>query len=66
MSELIPAPNKQPPKAIQLGSVSLTVPNLIADEGKPTAKRFIEFFTAHIRNPNRLRASGQGFLRLVR
>ena len=59
MSELIPAPNKQPPKAIQLGSVSLTVPNLIADEGKPTAKRFIEFFTAHIRNPNTRDAYGR-------
>ena len=59
MSELIPAPQKQPPKAIQLGSVSLTVPNLIADEGKPTTKRFIEFFTAHIRNPNTRDAYGR-------
>jgi hypothetical protein len=32
------------------------VPALIADAGEPAAWRYIEFFTANIRNPNTRRA----------
>ena len=35
------------------------VPALIADLGDPGAWRYIEFFTAHIRNPNTRRAYGR-------
>ena len=31
---------------------ALTVPAIITNEGKKTTKRFLEFFTANIRNPN--------------
>ena len=58
MSELIPAPKKAP-KELVLGSVKLALPALIADEGRPTTKRFIEFFTAHIRNANTREAYGR-------
>ena len=58
MAELIPAPQK-PTKSLRLGSVSLSLPTLITDEGKPATKRFIEFFTAHIRNKNTREAYGR-------
>lgn len=35
------------------------VPALVADAGETAAKRFIEFFTAHIRNPNTRAAYGR-------
>jgi len=31
---------------------SLTLPNIVTREGERTTKRFLEFFTANIRNPN--------------
>jgi site-specific recombinase XerD len=34
------------------GEVALTLPPIIADEGRKATKRFLEFFTANIRNPN--------------
>lgn len=49
----------KPPQSLQLGSVELVLPVLITDQGKPTTKRFIEFFTAHIRNPNTREAYGR-------
>lgn len=58
MSELITAPRKSN-KDLQLGALTLTLPTLIIDEGKPATKRFIEFFTAHIRNPNTREAYGR-------
>lgn len=58
MSKLIPAPKKAP-KELVLGSVKLALPALITDEGRPTTKRFIEFFTAHIRNKNTREAYGR-------
>jgi integrase/recombinase XerD len=36
----------------QLGQSSLTIPAIIADLGDNASKRFLEFFTANIRNPN--------------
>ncbi len=38
---------------------SLTLPAIIADAGAPAGRRFLEFFTAHIRNPNTRRAYGR-------
>ena len=40
--EIIPLPKAQ----------LLTVPAIIADAGDAAARRFLEFFTANIRNPN--------------
>jgi hypothetical protein len=37
----------------------LTVPAIIADAGEGAAERFIEFFTANIRNPNTRAAYAQ-------
>jgi len=51
MAEPTPAP-KNTPKELQL-------PALITNEGRPTTKRFIEFFTAHIRNKNTREAYGR-------
>ncbi len=47
---------------------TLCFPALIGDAGDQAARRFIEFFTANIRNPNTRAAyaRGHGFLRLVR
>ena len=45
--------------AFQLGKLTLVLPALIIEAGKPTAKRFIEFFTANIRNPNTRDAYGR-------
>ena len=44
------------------------VPALIADAGEPAAWRYIEFFTANIRNPNTRRAYARacrGILRMA-
>jgi hypothetical protein len=44
---------------------SLAVPGLVADIGQPAARRYVEFFTANIRNPNTRRAyarAASGFL----
>ena len=46
-------------KALQLGTLQLNVPAVIADAGTPAAKRFIEFFTANIRNKNTREAYGR-------
>ena len=45
--------------ALQLGKLTLVLPALIVSAGKPTAKRFVEFFTANIRNPNTRDAYGR-------
>jgi hypothetical protein len=37
----------------------LTVPAIFADAGDGGARRFLEFFTAHIRNPNTRAAYAQ-------
>lgn len=37
---------------VQLGKTSLTLPRLIQADGERTTKRFLEFFTATIRNAN--------------
>ena len=46
--------NKPPSRIVMPVSPahSLTLPAIIADAGEPAARRFLEFFTAHIRNPN--------------
>jgi len=44
---------------LQLGKIALNLPVLITDEGEPAAKRFQEFFTAKIRNPNTREAYGR-------
>jgi len=46
-------------KTLLLSSVELTLPGVIVEPGKPTTKRFVEFFTAHIRNPNTREAYGR-------
>ena len=48
-----------------LGALSggFTVPAIIADAGERASMRFIEFFTANIRNPNTRRAYGRARLR---
>jgi len=44
---------------LQLGKMKLVLPALIINAGKPTAKRFVEFFTANIRNANTREAYGR-------
>lgn len=51
----------QRPTIIQPGALALTsearlVPALIADAGEAAGWRYVEFFTANIRNPNTRRA----------
>lgn len=54
MDDLIPLKNGQ------LATTGLPVlPNLVAKAGELAAKRFLEFFTAHIRNPNTRAAYGR-------
>jgi hypothetical protein len=44
----------------------LTVPAIIADAGEGAAERFIEFFTANIRNPNTRAAYAQAVAQFLR
>jgi site-specific recombinase XerD len=44
----------------------LTVPAIIADAGEGAAERFIEFFTANIRNPNTRAAYAQSVAQFLR
>ena len=44
---------------LQLGNLTLNLPRLITNEGEQAAKRFLEFFTATIRNPNTREAYGR-------
>ena len=59
-------------KAKQIGNVRApqVVPALIADAGEQASWRYVEFFTANIRNPNTrrayVRACGRFFACLVR
>jgi len=56
MNQLVSrAKNRQ----LQLGSVSLPMPALVLGHGAAAARRFIEFFTAHIRNKNTREAYGR-------
>lgn len=50
---------KSPINTLQLGKMNLVLPTLVIDAGKPTAKRFVEFFTANIRNANTREAYGR-------
>ena len=45
--------------ALQLGSISLHLPAAIAGAGEQAQRRFLEFFTAKIRNPNTREAYGR-------
>lgn len=56
MKQLVKATSKN---TLQLGKLNLVLPTLIIDAGKPTSKRFIEFFTANIRNANTREAYGR-------
>ena len=56
MNQLVKTTTKN---ALQLGKMKLVLPALIIDAGKPTTKRFIEFFTANIRNANTREAYGR-------
>jgi len=46
----------QPGALTTLTDSSHLVPALIVDAGEPAAWRYVEFFTANIRNPNTRRA----------
>jgi hypothetical protein len=52
-------PSIIPPGALATPIDGHLVPALIADLGDPAAWRYIEFFTANIRNPNTRRAYGR-------
>ncbi len=51
---------------LQLKGELLTVPAIIADAGDGAAKRFLEFFTANIRNPNTRAAYAQAVAQFLR
>jgi site-specific recombinase XerD len=52
--------------AIRPTSASITVPAIIADLGDDAAKRFLEFFTANIRNKNTRTAYAQAVAQFLR
>jgi integrase/recombinase XerD len=54
------------PAIIQPNGGSLTVPAIIADAGDAAARRFLEFFTATIRNPNTPAAYAQAIAQFLR
>jgi integrase/recombinase XerD len=56
MNQLVKTTTKN---TLQLGKMKLVLPALIIDAGKPTTKRFVEFFTANIRNANTREAYGR-------
>jgi len=45
--------------SLQLGKLNLSLPVVVAAAGEHASKRFIEFFTANIRNPNTREAYGR-------
>jgi hypothetical protein len=59
---VMPPPDHHLPATLKPGKLTTSVdsshlvPALIADAGEPAAWRYIEFFTANIRNPNTRRA----------
>jgi site-specific recombinase XerD len=54
--DTLPALPTPPPGALADRSLGAVVPALIADLGDSASWRYVEFFTAHIRNPNTRRA----------
>jgi integrase/recombinase XerD len=54
------------PAIAQPKGSSLTVPAIIADAGDAAARRFLEFFTATIRNPNTRAAYAQAVAQFLR
>src|SRR3954468_16337160 len=48
------------------GGIGLTLPAIIADAGDNAARRFLEFFTANIRNPNTRAAYAQAVAQFLR
>jgi integrase/recombinase XerD len=56
-ANVVPAP---------LTASALTVPAIIADAGDNAARRFLEFFTANIRNPNTRAAYAQAIAQFLR
>ncbi|MBX2838144.1 MAG: site-specific integrase [Gammaproteobacteria bacterium] len=56
MNQLV---SKNQEQHLQLGSVSLPMPILVQSHGPQASRRFIEFFTAHIRNRNTREAYGR-------
>lgn len=61
-------PAKQLPAILPSGTLAAhndlhLVPALIADAGEPAAWRYVEFFTANIRNPNTRRAYARACIR---
>ena len=50
---------RSPKNDVQIGRVSIPAPRLIIEAGEPAWKRFIEFFTATIRNKNTREAYGR-------
>lgn len=56
----VPAATIAPlPLSLPAPSTGLLVPSIITDAGEDTLKRFLEFFVAHIRNPNTREAYGR-------
>src|SRR4051794_26132978 len=57
---------KHEQKPLAMPRDSLTVPALIADAGDQAARRFLEFFTANIRNRNTRAAYAQAVAQFLR
>ena len=55
MTALVKSSNR----SLQLGKLQLSLPGVIVAEGAAASKRFIEFFTANIRNKNTREAYGR-------
>ena len=62
---------EKPPATIEPGAPATRtdthlVPALIADLGEPASWRYVEFFTANIRNPNTRRENGEAVREIAR
>lgn len=57
-------PAQSSPPALSFGG-TLELPALIVAAGEQTARRFLEYFTAHIRNPNTRRAYAHAVARFL-
>jgi hypothetical protein len=55
-NDQLPAPLQPTALTTPTGPDLHLVPAMIADAGEPAAWRYVEFFTANIRNPNTRRA----------
>ena len=58
--------NLAPQAGLSAGKTGIQLPAVITQAGRKAERRFLEFFTAHIRNPNTRQAYGQPVRQFLR